>query len=33
MSTRKSDEELGAPRYRSDEFVPDVADRQLWRGE
>lgn len=32
MSTEVSDEKPDAPRYRFDEFVLDVSDRQLWRG-
>ena len=31
MSTEVSEEKLEAPRYRFDEFVLDVPDRQLWR--
>jgi DNA-binding winged helix-turn-helix (wHTH) protein len=33
MSTKVSDERLDAPRYQFDEFVLDVPDRQLWRGD
>lgn len=33
MSTEGSDDSLEAPQYRFDEFVLDVADRQLWRGD
>ena len=33
MSTEVSGETLDPPRYRFDEFVLDVPDRQLWRGE
>jgi DNA-binding winged helix-turn-helix (wHTH) protein len=31
MSTEVSDKKLEAPRYRFDDFVLDVPDRQLWR--
>ena len=32
MSTEVSERKLEAPRYRFGEFVLDVPDRQLWRG-
>jgi hypothetical protein len=33
MSIQMIEEPPEAPRYRFDEFVLDVADRQLWRGD
>jgi len=33
MSTQVTEEPPEAPRYQFDEFVLDVTDRQLWRGD